>query len=297
MWRERVIYGTLALSGLFGLLAWDAHLSRPAVGTAGPAALLATQGGLTTALLVLFAVAGAREACGLVQAAGHRPARIVVQIAVAVLVAIPWLTQVAGSDWQWTGVTLSLALLTMAGVSIVTASVDGTIAGVGSSLLMIVYVGFLAAFGVRLRVDLGGPVGAWALLYFLLVVKSADIGAYVTGRLLGRHRIVPAISPSKTLEGFLGGGVLAVIVAYLASRVLLPDAAALGAGQSAVFGLVMGLLGPAGDLFESILKRDAGVKDSGRRIPAFGGVLDMMDSPLFAAPAAWWLLTKWLAGA
>ena len=179
---------------------------------------------------------------------------------------------------------------------------DSRYAGPRGLCMMMLYVGFLGSFVVRLRQAVPGADGAWALLYFLLVVKSADIGAYAAGRFFGRRKVVPRISPNKTLEGFIGGGVLAVLVALAAAPVLLGEGPRAEEGvrwtraQSVVFGAVMAIAGPLGDLFESLLKRDADVKDSGQRIPAFGGFLDLIDSPLFAAPVAWWLLTRGLLG-
>jgi phosphatidate cytidylyltransferase len=120
------------------------------------------------------------------------------------------------------------------------------------------------------------------------VVKAADIGAYATGRTLGRHKLIPWLSPGKTIEGFFGGLVFsgiagACIAIYLRGPV--PAVIAVGGG----YGVILGAIGQLGDLLESLLKRDAGVKDSGN-VPGFGGVLDILDSPLLAAPAAYWLL-------
>ena len=310
MWRDRILYGTLAVAGLIGVLALDAFLSREAAGAGGVKGLV-LHGMITTAIVALLAVGGAVEACALARAAGHDPARRVVVVAAFVLVLIPWLTRAmpqppagpeAWADWKWTGVAIAAAFMLIGVAAMRAPEISGSIARIGTSCMVILYVGFLGSFVVRLRQAVSGPDGAWVLLYFLLVVKSADIGAYAAGRLFGRRKVVPRISPNKTLEGFIGGGVLAVLVALAAALVLFGEGplAEEGVrwtqGQSVVFGVVMAIAGPLGDLFESLLKRDAGVKDSGQRIPPFGGFLDLIDSPLFAAPVAWWLLTRGLLG-
>jgi len=127
------------------------------------------------------------------------------------------------------------------------------------------------------------------MLTFLLATWAADTFAYFGGRLLGRHKLFARASPKKTVEGFLAGVAGAAGTGWLAARLLEgPDLA----GQGLLLGLLLGLLGPAGDLLESRLKRDAGVKDSARVLPGHGGVLDRFDSWIFCAPAAY--LLAWL---
>ena len=125
--------------------------------------------------------------------------------------------------------------------------------------------------------------GLWCLspaLMALVPVWAGDIAAIFAGRAFGKHPLAPKISPKKTVEGGLANLVAAVFTAWLLGRLLgLPDVRSLGAG------LAVGVLGQAGDLFESWLKRRAGVKDSGTLLPGHGGVLDRIDSVLFAAPA------------
>lgn len=169
----------------------------------------------------------------------------------------------------------------------------------------IAYAGGLMGFVVQLRLLSGGPWGddgAWgmvALLSMIAVVKSSDIGAYVFGRLFGRTKLAPVLSPGKTWEGLLGGAVTAVGVTML---MLGPVAAQMtdAAPQSSapwylgaiVYGLVVTAAGVGGDLAVSLLKRDANLKHSSSWMPGFGGVLDVLDSILFAAPVAYllWLI-------
>ena len=142
--------------------------------------------------------------------------------------------------------------------------------------------------------------GRFFFLFFVVVVKSTDIGAYFYGTWFGKHKLVPKISPNKTVEGFFGGVIFAAILgAVLAST--LPSVNPMfvklsevmfNSGNTilvAALGLVIGgflsILGQFGDLAESIWKRDANVKDSGSYIPGMGGILDVIDSLLFPAPA------------
>jgi phosphatidate cytidylyltransferase len=132
------------------------------------------------------------------------------------------------------------------------------------------------------------PVTSLALAIF--VPKCCDIGAYFTGRLLGRHPMSPVLSPKKTWEGLAGGLLLSAGVAVAINR--LPSVPALRGGDlsAAGFGLVVGGIGALGDLAESLIKRDCRRKDASQVVPGFGGVLDVVDSIVFAAPVAYcWL--------
>lgn len=154
-------------------------------------------------------------------------------------------------------------------------------ASAGGSLLAIVYLGVLPGFFLPIRLT----HSAGMVVSVLLMVKSADIGAYAVGRLLGRHKLIAWLSPGKTVEGFLGGLLLAAAV----GGVLTHYSSEFRWWQGTLGGIVLGAVGQMGDLLESLLKRDAGVKDSGQ-MPGFGGILDLIDSPLLAAPVAYWML-------
>ncbi len=161
----------------------------------------------------------------------------------------------------------------------------------------VVYAGLLLSFVAQMRGL--GPGGAWglpAIASLVIVVKMSDIGAYTVGRLIGRHKMAPVLSPGKTLEGAAGGVVFACAGAYLALAWLAP--AMIGqplqpAWSWLPFGVLVGLTGMFGDLAESLFKRDVGRKDSSTWLPGFGGVLDLLDSILFAAPVAYLL---WMLG-
>lgn len=173
----------------------------------------------------------------------------------------------------------------------------------------IAYAGGLMGFVVQLRLLTGGPwgeSGAWgmvALLSMIAVVKSSDSGAYVFGRLFGRTKLAPVLSPGKTWEGLLGGAVTAVGVTML----MLGPVAEHMTGEwprspfpwwlgCVVYALLVTVAGVAGDLAVSLLKRDAHLKHSSSWMPGFGGVLDVLDSILFAAPVAYLLWLVRLVG-
>lgn len=134
------------------------------------------------------------------------------------------------------------------------------------------------------RGDLGETTGQYYVLYLLLVTKFSDMGAYVTGSLFGRHKLVPHISPHKSWEG-LAGAVLFATLGSFGLWYLIPDRlGAFDAVDLAVLGVLLGLAAVIGDLAESIVKRSTETKDSGGLLPGIGGVLDLIDSVLFTAP-------------
>ena len=132
------------------------------------------------------------------------------------------------------------------------------------------------------------PEGEWLIFFLFLVTWAGDAGAYYAGMTLGRHKLAPVVSPNKTIEGLIGGLLLAVLVAFLARAWFLPSFSPI---DCLTTGLLLTGAGVVGDLTESVLKRSAGVKDSGGIIPAHGGMLDRLDSLLFAAPALYYYVT------
>lgn len=124
--------------------------------------------------------------------------------------------------------------------------------------------------------------GAWLLMYMLTLVWVADIGAYFAGKQFGRHKLAPGISPGKTWEGVFGG--IALNCLWISIVYLLSDGWGIAYLSFLILGLVTASLSVVGDLYESILKREAGVKDSGKSLPGHGGVLDRIDSVIAATP-------------
>jgi phosphatidate cytidylyltransferase len=162
--------------------------------------------------------------------------------------------------------------------------VDGALDDVAVTVTGILYVGLLFAFQAGIH---AGPAGRQWLLFLYFVIWASDTGAYYVGSAFGRHRLYEKISPKKSIEGLIGGTAASMLVAYACARWLVQG---LGAGDALVLGAVLSLIGTVGDLAESLIKRSAGVKDSGVLIPGHGGILDRMDSMLFAAPALFYYI-------
>ncbi|SDU24146.1 phosphatidate cytidylyltransferase [Verrucomicrobium sp. GAS474] len=156
---------------------------------------------------------------------------------------------------------------------------------VALTLLGFFYIPFLFTFFARLAFWPGATYQtAFILFYLLAVTKFCDAGAFVAGSLAGKHKMIPRISPGKTWEGFAGGVALSVVISVLLIHYFpkgLPD---FGLWDGVCLGTLLALASVVGDLAESVVKRDAQIKDSGRFIPGIGGALDLIDSILFTAP-------------
>ncbi len=202
-------------------------------------------------------------------------------IAVAGMLPVgAWLSWHVGRDLsnEWLGVGAACAIVVLLFLYLFRQGpledVPRSAAAVALSWL---YCGLLVATVVGLRLRFGF---AWVILAFV-VAWANDTLAYFAGRAFGRHQLAPRLSPKKTWEGFAGGAVGSVAGALAVKALLLPTLPAWGCVAIGAGGAV---LGPAGDLAESLLKRAAGVKDSGRLIPGHGGLLDRIDALLFIAP-------------
>jgi len=167
----------------------------------------------------------------------------------------------------------------------------GVVSRIALALFSMIYVGLLGSFLAALRTFQGNEWGMLALLSMIVVVKLSDIGAYTAGHLFGRHKLAPILSPGKTVEGFIGG----LVAGCVGSWIMLHMLATHFVGQQLVsatpwkcilYGALLTLAGLLGDLCESLIKRDVQQKDSSRRLPGFGGILDLTDSLVFAAPTA-----------
>ena len=157
------------------------------------------------------------------------------------------------------------------------------LAGVGVTLLGVMYVAFLGGFLVATRMgfDQRPNLSTHLLGYFILVIFASDTGAYFTGRAIGKNKLAPSISPGKTYEGLIGGLIAAAAAAALATWWFFPE---LPFKWSIALALVLAAVGVLGDLAESSLKRGAGTKDAASILPGHGGFLDRLDSLLFGAP-------------
>jgi phosphatidate cytidylyltransferase len=182
-----------------------------------------------------------------------------------------------GADWALAGLmsTLLLSFVIKGGLS--TVSVSVTVLGVA-------WIGLGLAHALLLRdIDEHGVLAVYTVL---LAVWAGDAAAYFVGRLVGRHKLAPTVSPGKSWEGLIAGTVATVAVTFIAVY----EQSFLTIAESLVLGVVIATVAPLGDLFESALKRDADVKDSGRLLGGHGGVLDRIDALLFAWVAAYYVV-------
>jgi phosphatidate cytidylyltransferase len=278
-------------------------LTRAAVALIGiPIALAAVYAGgwLLGTFLAIFATLGALELYRMAERKGVQPLRGLGAGAAAAFVLLA--TASAGAEWP--GATLWLLLVVLTLVAIAAAiwmrGVEGNpLLTVAVTVFGAVYLGGLLSHGMLLR-HLPGVESAWhgtALVFApVLLTWASDTSAYFVGRQWGRRKLIPRVSPGKTVEGALGALVGTVVVAVLYSEVLRQfPAYRLDWGAAIVFGLLISIVAQIGDLAESLLKRDAGVKDSGTLFPGHGGVLDRLDSLLFTLPLAY-LFFRFLLG-
>ncbi len=160
---------------------------------------------------------------------------------------------------------------------------EGFVRDTAGSLFIISYVGLLGSFAALI---LAGGQGAARMVTFLMAVVANDTGGYVVGVLFGKHPMAPTISPKKTWEGLAGSVFFSVLVGAIVGVIALKAPWWVGA----VLGFVLAFFATAGDLIESMIKRDVGIKDMSSFLPGHGGMMDRLDSLLVAAPAAWLVL-------
>ncbi|MBI1904592.1 MAG: phosphatidate cytidylyltransferase [Planctomycetia bacterium] len=291
MLRWRLFLGAVFIAALVGLLWLDHWMKIPGV------ALFP--------LAVVLSWLGSTEMLGLLASRNLRPHPLVVYLGSLAVVTGPVVPY--AYDWArtpldpagWTMAALGLAVLGAFFVEMCRYQRPGEVMErLGVGVLCIVYIGLMLSFLVQMRYL--GPRTGWgvpAIAALVIAVKMSDIGAYTVGRLIGRRRLAPVLSPGKTIEGALGGVAFALLGSWIALRFLLP---AMGVNCHSwawiPFGIAMAVVGMAGDLAESLIKRDLGRKDSSTWMPGFGGVLDLLDSVLYAAPVGWlfWKL-GWMA--
>ncbi len=159
------------------------------------------------------------------------------------------------------------------------------IVAISTTLFGLMYVPWLLNFIQKINFfpHLGSD-GHYYLIYFMLVTKFSDTGAYTVGSLIGRHKMIPRISPGKTWEGFAGGILFSTVASLVFAHIFHDKLIGMNWIHATVLGVILSVCAVVGDLIESLFKREAGVKDSGHFFPGIGGILDLLDSLLFNAP-------------
>ena len=287
--QTRVWMGLVMTTLVAGVLVADQHLASWVGRPIYPCLLL---------VVVLLVLMAGRELHALLSAHSRPPLWLMLGGCLAVALA-GWPAQVGWTEKinnPWRDTAWTFAAVVLAGFLWEMAAFrepGGVVNRLSLLTWAVGYLGLLPAFFVQVRFwPEGSPAlaGVAALTLVIFVPKGADVGAFFTGRALGKHRMTPRLSPKKTWEGLAGGLALAMLVAVGVQNWLAPVFG--GYLEAAAFGLVVGVAGVLGDLAESLIKRDCLQKDASRLLPGFGGFLDVVDSVLFAAPVAyWWLLT------
>ncbi len=278
MLKYRLLIGIPLALAFVGILLLDGYLD--ASWTLDDLDNKPLQGTFFFVLICLLQIPAHLELRRLAEAKGLR-LPIEVTLPGAVLICVGAYVHHSLPPQPWLGLAVVAAFFMLLVVYYRRYGLDDVMRDCGVGTFSLVYLGLLGAFAVRLRVD----HGVWALFMFACTVKLSDVGAYTCGRLYGKHPFAPTLSPGKTWEGLAGASVAAAAVALLFS--LVGGTAVMAWPMALLFGVVMAVVGQLGDLAESMLKRGAGVKDSSSAIPGFGGVLDILDSPLVAAPVAY----------
>lgn len=274
MIRTRVLVGTVLALAAGGILVGDDYL------------LPGYFPCLFVCLMALGVVAG-RELVALFPPA-IRPSECLVVTGTGLCVAANWFPVAFGYGSVWPLVVFTLAGTVIAAMLLEMSRYSGepgvVVPRLGSTMFAVAYVGVLSCFFVQVRF-LPRDHTAWLLALTIFVPKCNDIGAFFTGTFFGKHKMTPLLSPKKTWEGLAGGFLAGVAVAVgVGSYVpVFPR----GVVEAVAFGLVVGLAGVLGDLAESLVKRDCQMKDAAKIIPGFGGLLDVVDAVLFAAPVAY----------
>ena len=300
MLHLRIATSAILLSICFGLIYLDYQYPS------GAAFLLP--------LLLFFSVGTAIDVANLWKAAEYEINTSVAKLSVAVVVSLsclPLLWSLSGSDYPadcpigrlgWIAVATTIALGLGIGAEMLkyAEGTTGAVQRIQANAFVVLYVGVPMAMLVAIR-DLGSSHwGLAALISMIAATKSADAGAYFTGRALGRHKLIPRLSPGKTIEGAVGGILTSIGVSFAMFHWTLPKLT----GQSAdypiwgpiLFGCICAIFGMFGDLAESLMKRDTGAKDSGNLLPGLGGVWDVTDSLIGTALPAYLCLLAGAAG-
>jgi phosphatidate cytidylyltransferase len=273
MLKYRLIFGSLMTLAFIGIVLFNGYFDGYLTGSHAPDKPF--RGTLVVILVALTIVPAFFE---LSKLAGAKGVKILMpcSLPAAILISTSYYWPFFVFTFDIFTLFLALILMTCFLYQRVRYGLSGVLVNCGAACFSIIYLGLLIAFAPATYVDFG----PWHLLMLIFVVKCSDIGAYTAGRLFGKHKFSPVISPKKTWEGMAGGVILAaaVAVAFAVFCDIMSWRLAI------VFGVVFAFLGQLGDLAESMLKRDAETKDSSNTVPGFGGILDVVDSVLITAP-------------
>jgi len=234
--------------------------------------------------------AAAHEFYVMTRSGGARPSTFWGVLASVAAFNLPWMAEGLENWTLDTGLLAALLLVAFIGVGRrFGREKPDAVRDVAVTLFGAFYVGVLGGYIVRIH-SLSAEYGAIFVLYFVAVSKTADIGGYLSGKFLGRHKLAPAVSPNKTVEGSLGGLALSLVAAFVLAG-LLPWRLSLP--WTIAFAVLVNAASQFGDLAESMLKRGCNVKDSAVILPKVCGALDLIDSILISAPVGFYLIAAY----
>lgn len=192
---------------------------------------------------------------------------------------------------KWELLFIVIVLLLIFLLQLVRRDSTNAIVGISTTLFGVLYVSWFFSFLIKIRFLMPGVGGIKLLGFILLITKCGDMGALLVGSKIGKHPLLPRVSPNKTIEGSIGSFIFSATAAVLAQS-LIPAELNFSLVHIVLIGIFFGGIGQLGDMSESLIKRDCNVKDSGKLLPALGGVLDAIDSLLFSAPAFYFYMTQ-----
>jgi phosphatidate cytidylyltransferase len=346
---QRVVYGFLAVAVFAAVSMLDAFLARVLIDPefirasnpladairlgldridGSSIANLLSRGSFIPLTFLVVVLMGGAEMNRLLVSRSARPFTAFAYVMIGITFVSPWLSAGGWLGHRATHIEgmhgyVVLLMITFVGsgiLAVLRRQSTGLFRDIGATWIMVVYLGFLPSFAMQLRcgVNVPGWHGAWLFLTVLLIIKASDISAYLVGSLIGRHKLMPTLSPGKSVEGMVGGLLGSVVVAMgltLVGQIGMAWSGPLNVWQHLIFdvtnllaregnvgstppllraallGFSLSIVAQIGDFLESGLKRDVGIKDSGNVMPSFGGILDLIDSPVLAMPVAWFLLT------
>ncbi len=228
----------------------------------------------TGVLIILFILIGLYEFFRMLEVKGIKPFKWFGILIGGIIPFSILLSVKMTKELQFLSVVLALLFLFV--LQLLRRSNADAVIGISTTIFGILYISWTLSFLIRVSKEFG----PFYLLSLIFITKAGDIFSYFSGKIFGRHRLIERVSPQKTWEGSIIGFLGCVIVSLLCRNIL-----NLSLGKSITLGIVVGVLSQLGDLFESLIKRDCGVKDSGNILPGLGGVLDILDSIIFVSPA------------
>jgi len=311
MLKYRLIFGTLMVTGIVGLFALDDFLDEVVLTGWASDLMLGRSyppAGLVLLFLVLLLVVlAAFELSRLFESNGVKTGPRMLAgsgiVGALLIYVVPFQLDSQATLAVYTSALVGVFMLSLL-VYARKHDPKGAMNAAAASMMTLIYLGTLPGFLLAIR----RWHSAWVLLGLILIIKASDIGAYFTGRAIGRHKLIPWLSPGKTWEGLVGGVLFSALVAVglaalsnamnVSGRFVYDEELLTRQFETLKYPLwlafvgggLLAIAGVLGDLTASLFKRDAGLKDSGSSIPGFGGVLDVIDSLIIAAPVAYWLV-------